>query len=185
MHIKRHRVFIAIPCKKPVLDLIVEYQKKWNKLPVRWIKPKNLHLTLVPPAYFSDDEIVQIIARLKQVIAGILPFNISFDSFIFAPPGKPSRMIWLTGPKDPRLQHLKDTIEDAMGVKKQSRPIFPHITVARMPKNEWKKYGSESNKEEKVKVAMLVEEIAVMESILSKTGADYFILETIPFKKNQ
>jgi 2'-5' RNA ligase len=120
-----------------------------------------------------------MIAAARAAVGNISPFEISFDRFVFAPPGKPGRMIWLVGPARAELQRLKNVVEEAIGARGENRPLLPHITIARMREQEWRRYAPKPAAEEQLKVEMPVTEIAFMESTLKRSGAEYSLLAHI------
>jgi len=62
---KKRRVFVAIGISSQLKEKIAYWQKKWNHLSVRWIKPENMHVTLIPPWYTT--EVDKVIEDLKSV----------------------------------------------------------------------------------------------------------------------
>jgi 2'-5' RNA ligase len=59
------RVFIGIKASGRLQTLVREWRGNYKNLPVRWIKDRNLHLTLVPPWYEKD--VGKAVAKLKTV----------------------------------------------------------------------------------------------------------------------
>jgi len=59
------RVFIGIKASKILQKRVARWQREHRDLPVRWIKNRNLHLTLVPPWY--EDDPVKAVSKLKTV----------------------------------------------------------------------------------------------------------------------
>jgi 2'-5' RNA ligase len=59
------RVFIGIKASMCLQKSVRELRNAHNDLPVRWIKDRNLHLTLVPPWY--EDDVERAIAKLNTV----------------------------------------------------------------------------------------------------------------------
>jgi 2'-5' RNA ligase len=180
----KHRIFLGVPCPGEIQRLIAAYQKRWHFLPVRWIPLQNLHLTVLPPVYLTDDEIAKMITSLKKEIGQIPAFEILFERFLLAPPGKPARMIWLAGKPQLALNRLREAAKAVFPAGDENRPLIPHITIARMQPADWKRYLPKPNIEEVLEIKMPVEKIALMESILKRGGAEYSILELIPLLKS-
>lgn len=182
----KRRVFVGIPCPEDVRARISAFQEKWRGLPVRWIKPENLHLTLLPPSYFADDEIARAAEALRMGLAKFPVFEITFERFVPAPPGKPARMIWLSGKPSKELPRLRDAAAEALLAAKVpfayegARPLLPHITIARMHPNAWKRLEPKPDVEEQVGLTMPVQGVTLMESVLKRGGAEYAELEYIP-----
>ena len=66
------RIFIGLPIAKTLAEEISKWQEGQQKLPVRWLAPKNLHLTLIPPWYETDVE--RVAAQLVAVGELVQPF---------------------------------------------------------------------------------------------------------------
>ena len=92
----KRRVFIAIDLDSKLKNQIASLVRQWHWLPIRWIPPENWHLTLIPPAYFVDEEIGALLQFLAKRRWG-KSFPIKFSHISFAPPGKAARMVWLEG----------------------------------------------------------------------------------------
>lgn len=183
----KRRIFIAINLPENLKKGIVAFQEKWARLPGRWIKARNLHLTLIPPFYLTDDEIARLTAALIPALAKFAPFQIEFERFIYGPPEKPSRMIWLLGRANERLVELMQVIEDAIlnaGIpfraQEQRRPFRPHITIARMEMKEWHSFEPKPKIDEVFAAVVTIQSVEVMESELKRGGAEYSVLESIP-----
>jgi 2'-5' RNA ligase len=59
------RVFIGVKASKKLQKKVGEWRRRHADLPVRWIKDRNLHLTLVPPWY--EDDGAKAIEKLNSV----------------------------------------------------------------------------------------------------------------------
>lgn len=57
------RLFIGIKVSQQLRNKIQTYREKHRDLPVRWIKERNLHITLVPPG--KEEDIRREFAKLK------------------------------------------------------------------------------------------------------------------------
>lgn len=197
----KHRIFVAIPISEALQEEIVQWEKVYQELPVRWISGKNLHITLVPPWYEEDishvDTLLRVIAE-KQV-----PHVIHFHSVSFGPRPvrdpkskisanvsrrlisngarpKQFRLIWAEGRASRELSELKEELGRARMQKGDSRPWVMHLTLARFRPKTFSSF-SIKNLHEKVHWEEEVRSMVLMESHLSKEGADYEILKEYPF----
>jgi len=83
---------IKIP---PVLEKTVElWQNKHSDFGVRWVKPKNLHITLIPPWYVDENQLLDVINKTKEAVSRIAPFEIGFNKVSFGPSPENPRLIW-------------------------------------------------------------------------------------------
>lgn len=172
-------------------------REKWRDLPVRWTREDNLHFTLVFVGYVGDDQLAEICRISKKIARDYPSFELKFSRVIYGPPsartaeGKPdsrTRMIWAEGERSETLAKLKCDLEDALlesgrsgFCRKEDRQFRPHLTLARM-KEEWREFSPKPEINLKLKEAVSVESIEVMESELSPKGPTYTILESVSLK---
>ena len=162
----RHRIFIAINLPEDIKEKLVNYQRKWPELPIRWIKKDNLHITLEFLGYLSDDEISKVCQNTKKLASKRKPFSITFNKIFYGPPKKmPPRMVWVVGEKI------------------QEFDLSPHVTLGRIRAWEFRQIEPEERPkvEEEINLSFEVNSIEVMESVLKKGGPKYTILESCKF----
>lgn len=181
----KKRVFIAINLPEKLKKRAEIFREKFDYLPVRWTKEESLHLTLIFIGYASNEQILEICRLLKETADETEPFLIKFRKIILAPPGKPPRMIWAEGEESKELSELKNKLEEAMlgentGFNhKESRPIKPHITLARIKTGRWRELPSLPEISEEFNFEVPVQSIELMESDLRSDGAEYAIMESV------
>jgi len=183
---KKRRIFIAIDMPSQIKKKILDFQKKWFDLPVRWTKEANLHLTLVFIGYVDDERMLEICRLTKEIVKRHNPFEISFKQICLGPNSKEHRMIWLKGEKSIDLIKLKNDLENTLFNSYKSRfnnleiKVFsPHITLARIKRDEWMKLPNKPDIEREALFNVSVDSVKIMESHLSRGGAEYAILESI------
>lgn len=183
----KRRIFIAINLPEDIKRKLADYQNKWPDLPIRWTKPKNIHITLVFLGYVNDEELVEICKVAKEVAGRHLPFSITLDRICYGPPKKiPPRMIWIEGEKSKELATIKNDIEKSLinsnGVdfSSENRAFSLHITLGRIRQWEWRRIEPEERPEieEEINLNFPVNSIEVMESELKRGGAEYIILQS-------
>lgn len=182
----KRRIFIAIDLTGELKAKIAEIIKQWCWLPIHWLEPENWHITLVPPVYLDDEQISLLVGifRKKRVSKSFL---LSFSRISLAPPGQPARMIWLEGETPGELVKLKNKLEKIWStqsslppLKEDSRPPKLHVTLARFEPGELKELEAKTRVLGEVKLRLEAQEIAVIESRLKPSGAEYAIIMTIP-----
>ncbi len=198
----KHRVFIAVNLQESVKKRLTEYQQRFNYLlarqspakrdgggPARWTKEPSLHLTLVFIGYVSDEQMLEICRAARKVAAKFEPFFIDFKKIILGPPDKPPRMIWLEGETSKELGDIKSELENALlncnsGFNhREKRLLRPHITLARIKMEQWRRMESVPKIDEEFQAQVPVENIEVMESDLKRDGAEYAVLESCALKE--
>lgn len=171
---KKKRIFVALPISKSLQKNILSFEKKYKNLPLRWIAPKNLHITLIPPWYGSNNNAVS--RKLKAINVKNRASNILFERVEFGPNSKRPRLIWAVGEAPKEALDLKKNLEKALKQKSEYRQWKLHFTIARFREKDFYKF-SVKNLDEHVEWKEKVNSFVLMESRLSPKGADYKILK--------
>ncbi|MFH1461051.1 MAG: RNA 2',3'-cyclic phosphodiesterase [Patescibacteria group bacterium] len=187
---KRRRIFLAINLPDSIKKKLMSFQEKWFDLPVLWTKKDNLHITLVFIGYVSDEEMLEICHLAKEVIGKYNSFEIKLNRICLGPPNRPARMIWVEGQAKNDLARLKDDLEKALLNSSKSgfnqaenRSFKIHITLARIKHQLWQVLPDKPEIDEELNLNFLAESVEVMESHLSRGGAEYAVLESIKLGK--
>ena len=183
----RKRIFIAINLPENIKKELIKYQEQWLDLPVKWVKPDNLHITLVFIGSIRDEELSEVCKITKEAVSENSSFSINLNRICYAPPKKiPSRMIWAGGERIKELADLKDDLEKSLihtGMKfvSEDRNFKPHITLGRIRQWEWRQIEPEEIPEinEEISLNFPVNSIEIIESQLSPKGSKYTILESV------
>ena len=86
---------MAVPISSELQKEILGWEGGFQKLPVRWLSGKNLHITLVPPWEERDPNEV---ARLLENLRGTLPqFSFLLEHVAYGPNSREPRLIWAEG----------------------------------------------------------------------------------------
>ena len=133
----KKRLFIAIDVPKRIKGKIVELQKnlKTNLQNAIWVRPDNIHLTLV----FLDDtdynqipEIISTLAKLKDDA-----FWITFTNIDGFPHLSRAHTIWIGVQDNLGLFYLHKKIAERLrklNLRIDEKKFIPHITLARIKK---------------------------------------------------
>jgi len=162
------RVFIAINLPEEIKKELISFQSKWLELPCRWTKKENLHITLEFLGYLTDEELIELCQKTKEMASSKKAFSIRLNKICYGPPDKkPPRMVW------------------AIGEKIKEFNFTPHITLGRIRVWEFRQIEPEERPivEEEISLNFEVKSIDLMESKLKRSGAEYTILESIPLPK--
>jgi len=181
----KRRVFVAIPISEPLQEEILNWENECQKRGacpapfnrkggVRWLAGKNLHLTLVPPWY--EETIEDVVSRMQNVGDGLRSFDVTFKRVTYGPNPKRPRLIWAGGETPRQLLELKESVEKTLGVEPEKRPYRLHLTIARFRPENFSQF-SIKQLDEKVRWEERVENFVLMESHLSRGGADYEVLK--------
>jgi 2'-5' RNA ligase len=136
------RVSIAIPLSveihKHLDEVSGQLKNKLGDDVIRWVKPKNIHLTLK----FLGDALEADIAQIKQILDDTA---VQFDPFEFEvaglgafPSNQRARVIWIGIQATGQLQELQKSIDlktAALGYVSEERSFSPHLTLGRVSRN--------------------------------------------------
>jgi 2'-5' RNA ligase len=181
------RLFIAIPLPADLAE------RAFTILPtalpaLRRVKAENLHVTLAFLGNTPDERLTEVIAGAREAAAPVAAFTLAFDSAgRFPDRGRP-RVVWL-GMADgaQSVLELGQGVYAALrsrAIRFDDRPLAPHLTLARVVED------STAAEAKTVGVALAalaipplrfeVNEIAVVQSVLSPKGPRYTSLATVP-----
>jgi RNA 2',3'-cyclic 3'-phosphodiesterase len=185
------RCFIAIGIPELLQREIgecIEILKK-HDADIKWVRPKNLHLTIKFLGNTPDVLLPKIRESLTKVVSTYEPFYIKLYGTGLFPNKKYPRVIWAGVQDSGRMKPLQDGIEGSMsllGFKKEDREFNPHLTFGRVRSQRGmimivdeldtfkeKEFGS-----------VPVDRILLMKSDLTPKGPEYACVHTIPFGSN-
>ena len=102
---------------------------------VRWVEPKNVHLTIlflgdVPPARLE-----QLADALREEANTLEPFDLTVRGLGAFPHARKARIIWIGLEAPPGLAALVRGVQSAaakLGFALEDRPLSPHLTIGRV-----------------------------------------------------
>jgi RNA 2',3'-cyclic 3'-phosphodiesterase len=103
---------------------------------VRWEPEGKLHCTVKFLGDTDDSRIADVIAAVRQSVAGIPPFVVRYTRLGCFPNRRDPRIIWAgMDNADGALARLQQQIEDAcaaVGYEREDRAFHPHVTLGRV-----------------------------------------------------
>lgn len=171
----KKRIFVALPISEDSQGLIFDWERRFSNLPVRWLKGKNLHITLVPPWYEED---VKGVKKRLDIFEGRGVQDVLFESVSYGPSPKTPRLIWAVGKPPQSLENLKNDLGNMFGVKPEYNSWKMHLTIARFNQKDFRGFEIK-NINEKVYWSDRISSLVLMESILSREGAEYEVIHPV------
>lgn len=118
-----------------------------SRLPAaRWVRPDNLHLTLVFLGAVEPGRVADLAAAAAPTFAGAGPMEVAVEGGGTFPPGRPARVAWVGLEGGPGLPELQRAVAAAacaaLALEPDRRPFHPHVTVAR-PRRPWNRRAAE------------------------------------------
>jgi 2'-5' RNA ligase len=173
------RLFLAVEIPPAVQEdagkIIQEFKEKWEELPVKFVSPDKLHITL---KFFGDQDT----EKEKEIIETLE--KIDFPSFemriqgagMFTDRYKNPRVLYFQV-QSPSLRELADLISEEMhkiGFTPEKRPFHGHITAARVKKRISQGKGQRFvEKAGDFEATVPVRRFVLMESELTPEGPVY------------
>ena len=176
---QKKKIFVEINVANSLKRRLLQVTSKWSELPVKWMKEENLHITVAFVGYVDESMIPEICERVNDATADFEAFDLEFNSIELGPDPNNPKTIWLTGESCPELGMLNEAVERALGMRPTAHKEFkPHITLGRIRAIKWEELEEKPEIAEKIKVAMTVDSVSIMES--KGGGAEYVSLEECP-----
>lgn len=185
----KKRLFIGVGLPEEVTHYFYNLAKalSYKNQIIKPIQFENIHLTIKFIGDTKIDEITKISQSIKDAVKEFHAFNFSiinklegFPNFLNA------RILYgAIGKGTSEFTNLFINVEDELekiGISKEQKKFIPHITIARMKKNisflnitdelDLKKFDD-----------LDCDKINLYESVLSKEGANYFVLNEFCLKR--
>lgn len=175
------RAFAAICLDEEVRNRISDLQARIKDLAsdVKWVEPKNFHITLKFLGDVTPGKLVSVQAALAEVARKFPAFDLSVTGTgVFPTPRRP-RVVWVgTETGREQLAALAGAVEDSLvkvGFEKEEKPFQSHITIGRIRESKPDPKlieGLEDIDDEDLGVQR-VGAITLMESVLRSGGPSY------------
>ena len=187
------RTFIAVELPKEIRNHLskIQEQLKSTGARVKWVEPKNIHLTLKFLGEINSQKLEKIIKILDDCVADKQSFPVSITSIGAFPKLNYPKVIWAgidTGDKEIKeIVKLLDEKIQKIGIPKEERSFSSHITIGRVRTFE----NKDKLLEELIKLGTNKEltgfefslsKITLFKSTLTSSGPIYEALKEANFK---
>jgi len=133
------RAFIAFELPAHIVQTAEVLQQKLmgDGLKLKWVRPKNIHLTLKFFGELPTDRIDSVTNAMTNAVQDRMPATLTLQGLGVFPNLRRPRVLWmgLCGELE-QLRGIQGALEEnlaAEGFEKDRRPFRPHLTLARMP----------------------------------------------------
>ena len=135
---KAIRTFVAVLIAEDLKQQIARVQGQIKKLApdVKWVAPKNIHVTLKFLGNVREDEIGQVRSAVDDAVRAFSPFEIAISGLGAFPSPARARVVW-TGIEvgQQQLTDLAAAVDagvSKLGFEPEERPFKSHITIGRV-----------------------------------------------------
>ncbi|MFH1442120.1 MAG: RNA 2',3'-cyclic phosphodiesterase [Candidatus Omnitrophota bacterium] len=179
------RAFIAIELPKEIKSALAKIQEelKSSNDDVRWVEPKNIHLTLKFLGEIDEEKFNKLTKIIDDIVKTKNIFHMNLSSFGAFPDIKYPRVIWAGADKgDAELKVIVKELENKIqkiGIPKENRAFSSHITIGRvrsgLNKDKLKQKLEELSKTTPARktVEFEVKKITLFKSTLTSKGPIY------------
>lgn len=179
----KRKIFISINLPDKAKKRLVKATEAWRNLPIKWVRERNLHVTLSFLGYISDDELYLICQKTREASGRFEMFDLVFDRMELGPKEDDPHLVWITGEANESLRKLQEEIEKELGIFVRSKKSFkPHITLGRIRMKKWSELESKPQISGKFPLNLGVETIDVMASDFAGGDNEYALIESCPLK---
>ena len=152
---------------------------------VKWVRPKQIHLTLKFLGKVRDNLIPQVCDVMMRTAAEYEGFDLQVQGLgVF---GRPARVVWAGCQVPPELIKIQTRLEnefEKIGWDKEHRPFAGHLTLCRIKSAAAGRSLAKAVEtyDDEVIGSVSVDQLVLYESQLSSTGPEYNAVCTAPFK---
>jgi 2'-5' RNA ligase len=125
--------------RQELWDVLAPLRQRREKLPVKWVRPENIHLSLKFLGEVEDAREPELRTALKRAAGGSTgaearPLTIQITGFGVFPDYYRPHVLWAGVTPEPGLELLQHGVEQAfapLGFPAEARAFRPHVTLAR------------------------------------------------------
>jgi len=185
------RAFVAVEMSEPIRDEVGRLIERLRRAggSIKWVRPRNLHLTLKFLGEIAEETVSRAIAILRQCVEGVAPFEVEVKGAgAFPTPRRPRVLFVDAHDEPPTLAGLAERLNEAMtavGVPREDRGFRGHVTIGRVRKPfSMADMAAELGKmAQKNFGTMTVLDVVLMKSDLRPDGPVYTPVERVALKE--
>ena len=134
---KTVRCFLAIDLNEDVYQALEDLSQKLRspRIDVRWVRTKNIHLTLRFFGEISSQEITSASQAIEKAVETVSPFEIKIQGLGAFPSLRSPRIVWAGIDASHQLIDLEQRISSELKQKEwppPDKPFKPHLTLGRV-----------------------------------------------------
>lgn len=181
------RLFVAaeLPDSLRLRLAAVQEAMRGAPLPVRWVRPEGIHLTLKFLGETDERRLEAIVQALALAGRDVSPFRLSAGGAVPFPQRGTPRLVWVEVEGDleaaRRLAATVDRAAAALGFPPEEREFKAHLTLGRVrgaARGDWRPILLRAG--EQARAEFEVREYVLFESRLSPGGSIYTPRERFP-----
>jgi 2'-5' RNA ligase len=132
------KLYLGIPLSGKSKTRIAQSVEKWSTFPVFPVRSENLFVSVLFLGFVTDENTVWMAEAVRDVCAGIEPFDIMFSSITTAPDEGQVKTVQLVGEENTQLLALRNALEhELMGKTVDGKRYRPRVTLAQVKRHEF------------------------------------------------
>ncbi len=134
------RSFLAFRLPRDIRQVVADISEelRHSSLKVRWVKPENIHLTMVFLGSIHPEHLDAVQERTGAVCEGHQPFTIKLRGMGIFGNRRHPKVLWLGLDGDlSRMGAFRDELQQSLqplGIETEKRAFNPHLTLGRFRK---------------------------------------------------
>ena len=123
--------------RRELWDALAPLRQRREKLPVKWVRPENIHLSLKFLGEVETARAAELQTALQRAAGGHhepRPLALQITGFGVFPDYHRPTVVWAGVTPEPGLELLQHSVEQAfapLGFPGEARAFRPHVTLAR------------------------------------------------------
>jgi RNA 2',3'-cyclic 3'-phosphodiesterase len=183
------RLFVALEIPSETRDALAALIEQLRiKCPsARWVRPDAMHITLKFIGHTADENLAPISAALAK-IRSPLPIDMQFRGLGFFPDERRPSVFWCGVEASANAAAVAADLDRALtplGIEPEKRPFTPHLTLARFKEGNGRGTAAIANAAREMQAkhfgSLLTSEFHLFQSKLTRSGAEYTLLQTFRF----
>ena len=179
------RLFSALELPTPITENLAalsdRLREQMPRQSVRWVQPRNIHLTLKFYGEVKPEKVAALQESLTQAVLGRAPLTLALNGLGLFPNAVRPRVVWvgLSGQLE-ALGALQTAVEQGaagLGFPPEARAFAPHLTLGRVTENlrppDWPRLGAALRALTFAPQTFTVEQVALIRSELKPAGSVY------------
>ncbi len=184
------RAFVGFFTTKSLYEYVDKFREETKDfIRGKWIEPQNLHMTFQFLGEINQEQAVSVLKNIQRIADKYKPFKVQYRSLGVFPDRKRPRILWIGVSRgENTLKRLASEISQLnrkVGIRVDSKPFHPHVTVCRIKEADRRKLGGFMNRYRNFNFGEeVVDRIALISSSLTSIGPIYTVVEEFYFRRN-
>ncbi len=185
------RAFVGYFTTKSIYEHVERFKEETkNFIKGKWIEPQNLHMTFQFLGDIDEKQAVSVLKNIQSLADRLSSFKVQYRSLGVFPDRRRPRILWIGVSKgESTLRMIANEVAQMnrnAGIRVDSKPFHPHVTVCRIKSAERKKLGAFMNRYRNFTFGEeVVDRIALISSSLTSIGPIYTVVEEFYFRRDR